>query len=90
MCGRYTLRVTAADFSDDSIIAEGGAAATAYARLQFEQMDEDTRARILAALLCPSLTLPRHNFGCHPVTVRVSGHKVAKVLDTWIVAFRSP
>ena len=42
---------TAADFSDDSIIAEGGAAATAYARLQFEQMDEATRARILAALL---------------------------------------
>ena len=42
---------TAADFSGDSIIAEGGAAATAYARLQFEQMDEATRARILAALL---------------------------------------
>ncbi len=28
---------------DDSIIAEGGAAATAYARLQFEQMDAQTQ-----------------------------------------------
>lgn len=34
-----------------SVIAEGGAAATAYARLQFEDMDEQTRARIRAALL---------------------------------------
>lgn len=36
---------------DDSIIAEGGAAATAYSRLQFEQMDAQTRERIEAALL---------------------------------------
>ena len=36
---------------DDSIIAEGGAAATAYARLQFEQMDAQTRERIKSALL---------------------------------------
>ena len=36
---------------DDSIIAEGGAAATAYARLQFEQMDVQTRDRIKSALL---------------------------------------
>ena len=36
---------------DDSIIAEGGAAATAYARLQFEQMDAQTRDRIKSALL---------------------------------------
>lgn len=34
-----------------SIIAEGGAAATAYARLQFEDMDEQARARIESALL---------------------------------------
>lgn len=34
-----------------SVIAEGGAAATAYARLQFEDMDEQTRKRIHAALL---------------------------------------
>ncbi len=36
---------------DASIIAEGGAAATAYARLQFEQMDAVTRGRIESALL---------------------------------------
>ncbi len=36
---------------DDSIIAEGGAAATAYARLQFEQMDAQTRELIESALL---------------------------------------
>lgn len=36
---------------DDSIIAEGGAAATAYSRLQFEQMDAQTRDRIKSALL---------------------------------------
>lgn len=34
-----------------SIIAEGGAAATAYARLQFEDMDSGTRERIRSALL---------------------------------------
>lgn len=37
--------------ADDSIIAEGGAAATAYARLQFEQMNALTRERIESALL---------------------------------------
>jgi hypothetical protein len=39
------------DAGDDSIIAEGGAAATAYSRLQFEQMDTQTRERIKSALL---------------------------------------
>ena len=34
-----------------SVIAEGGAAATAYARLQFESMSETTRLKINAALL---------------------------------------
>jgi hypothetical protein len=34
-----------------SIIAEGGAAATAYSRLQFEDMKEEDRARIKSALL---------------------------------------
>ncbi len=34
-----------------SVIAEGGAAATAYSRLQFEDMADDTRQRIKAALL---------------------------------------
>lgn len=34
-----------------SVIAEGGAAATAYARLQFEDMDDTDRARIKSALL---------------------------------------
>lgn len=34
-----------------SVIAEGGAAATAYARLQFEGLDEDERSRIKSALL---------------------------------------
>ena len=34
-----------------SIIAEGGAAATAYARLQFEDLDTDARERIKSALL---------------------------------------
>ena len=37
--------------ADGSIIAEGGAAATAYTRLQFEQMDAQTRDRIKSALL---------------------------------------
>lgn len=36
---------------DSSIIAEGGAAATAYARLQFEDLDDQARARIESALL---------------------------------------
>ncbi len=34
-----------------SVIAEGGAAATAYARLQFEDIDGQTRERIRSALL---------------------------------------
>ncbi len=39
------------DEGDASIIAEGGAAATAYARLQFEDMDAPARERIESALL---------------------------------------
>ena len=35
----------------DSIIAEGGAAATAYARLQFEELDHQSREKICSALL---------------------------------------
>ena len=34
-----------------SVVAEGGAAATAYARLQFENMNDNTRQKINAALL---------------------------------------
>jgi hypothetical protein len=37
--------------AETSIIADGGAAATAYARLQFEDMPEDTRQKIISALL---------------------------------------
>ena len=39
--------------ADDSasVIAEGGAAATAYSRLQFEEMNQITRQKINAALL---------------------------------------
>jgi Domain of unknown function(DUF2779) len=37
--------------TDSSVIAEGGAAATAYARLQFESLDDETRSRIKASLL---------------------------------------
>ena len=39
--------------SDDSasVISEGGAAATAYARLQFEDMNQETRQNINTALL---------------------------------------
>ena len=36
---------------DDLVIAEGGAATTAYARLQFETLNPDTRAKINEALL---------------------------------------
>lgn len=36
---------------DSSVIADGGAAATAYARLQFESLDSETRSRIKASLL---------------------------------------
>lgn len=37
--------------TDSSVIADGGAAATAYARLQFESLDGETRSRIKASLL---------------------------------------
>lgn len=37
--------------TDASVIADGGAAATAYARLQFETIDDETRSRIKASLL---------------------------------------
>ena len=37
--------------TDTSLIADGGAAATAYARLQFESIDSETSSRIKAALL---------------------------------------
>ena len=36
---------------DDLVIAEGGAATTAYARLQFETLNPDTRSKINEALL---------------------------------------
>jgi hypothetical protein len=36
---------------DDLVIAEGGSATTAYARLQFETLNPDTRAKINEALL---------------------------------------
>lgn len=36
---------------DGSVIAEGGAAATAYSRLQFEGLDDDARTRVSDALL---------------------------------------
>jgi hypothetical protein len=39
------------DEGETSVIAEGGAAATAYSRLQFEDLDEDARSRIVSALL---------------------------------------
>lgn len=39
------------DEEETSIIAEGGAAAMAYARLQFEDLDDDTRLRIKDSLL---------------------------------------
>ncbi len=37
--------------SEDSVIAEGGAAATAYSRLQFEKLSDQERSRIKSALL---------------------------------------
>lgn len=37
--------------TDASVIADGGAASTAYARLQFESLDAETRSRIKASLL---------------------------------------
>lgn len=39
------------DEGETSVIAEGGAAATAYARLQFEDLDTEARMRIESALL---------------------------------------
>lgn len=39
------------DDPDALVIAEGGAAATAYARLQFEEMNPEARNKINAALL---------------------------------------
>jgi hypothetical protein len=36
---------------DDLVIAEGGAAATAYSRLQFEDLNPSARSKINAALL---------------------------------------
>ena len=39
------------DDNDSSIIADGGAAATAYARLQFESISDDARAQIISSLL---------------------------------------
>lgn len=44
-------KVEGNDDPDDLVIAEGGAAATAYARLQFEDMKQETRVKINAALL---------------------------------------
>ena len=44
-------KVEGNDDPDDLVIAEGGAAATAYARLQFEDMKPETRVKINAALL---------------------------------------
>lgn len=37
--------------SEDSVIAEGGAAATAYSRVQFEELNAEERERIKASLL---------------------------------------
>ena len=39
------------DEGETSVIAEGGAAATAYSRLQFEDLDDEARSRIISALL---------------------------------------
>jgi len=39
------------DEGETSVIAEGGAAATAYSRLQFEDLDNEARSRIVSALL---------------------------------------
>lgn len=36
---------------DSSVIADGGAATTAYARMQFENLDETTRTRIKSSML---------------------------------------
>lgn len=39
------------DDPDELVIAEGGAAATAYARLQFEDLNPESRQKIREALL---------------------------------------
>ncbi|MDX1914133.1 MAG: DUF2779 domain-containing protein [Methylophilus sp.] len=39
------------DVDETSVIAEGGAAATAYAKLQFESLSNEARKKIIAALL---------------------------------------
>jgi hypothetical protein len=39
------------DDLDELVIAEGGAAATAYARLQFEDLNPESRQKIREALL---------------------------------------
>ena len=44
-------KLTPGEDPDDLVIAEGGAATTAYARLQFETLNPDTRAKINEALL---------------------------------------
>lgn len=36
---------------DSSVIADGGGATTAYARMQFETLDEFTRTRIKSSML---------------------------------------
>ena len=36
---------------DQSVIADGGAATTAYARMQFENLDDTTRSRIKSSML---------------------------------------
>jgi hypothetical protein len=41
----------ASEDPDDLVVAEGGAATTAYARLQFETLNSDTRVKINEALL---------------------------------------
>ena len=59
---------------DDSIIAEGGAAATAYARLQFEQMDAQTQG---SDQVCPAPLLRARHAGdgddCRSVAGRLPG-----------------
>jgi hypothetical protein len=44
-------KLTPGEDPDDLVIAEGGAATTAYARLQFETLNQDTRTKINEALL---------------------------------------
>lgn len=48
---RSTLLGEDLDDPDELVIAEGGAAATAYARLQFEDLNSDAREHIRNALL---------------------------------------